>query len=93
MLCEDGEFTRLYEECDAHELNLFLQDKLISLVPKSVRKFLKMQGFAIKNRNQKQQESLIRLTESTLSDLKSSSDGPISTLSLPEVLDDDQKSV
>ena len=23
MLCEDGEFTRMYEECDAHELNLY----------------------------------------------------------------------
>jgi hypothetical protein len=44
MLCEDGEFTRMYEECDSHELNLFLQDKLMELVPKSVRKYLKRQG-------------------------------------------------
>ena len=41
MLCEDGEFTRMYEECDAHELNLYFQDKLLDLVPRSVRRYLK----------------------------------------------------
>ena len=28
----------MYEECDSHELNLFMQDKLVSLVSKSLRK-------------------------------------------------------
>lgn len=37
LLCKDGEFTRNNEECDSHELNLFMQDKLISLVSKSLR--------------------------------------------------------
>ena len=24
VLCQDGEFTQMFEECDSHELNLFM---------------------------------------------------------------------
>lgn len=47
LLCSDGEFARMYEECDSHELNLFMQDKLISLVSKSLRKQMKKQGLTL----------------------------------------------
>jgi len=34
----------LNEQADSHELNMFLQDHLISLVPKSLRLMLESQG-------------------------------------------------
>lgn len=46
------------EECDAHELNLFLQDKLISLVPKNLR--LKLKQFV------PAEADVIRLTDSVI---------------------------
>lgn len=86
MLCEDGEFTRMFEECDAHELNLFLQDKLMELVPKSVRKYLRGQGL----KGSVEVGDKIRLTDSTMSEVGESKHAAIS---LSEILDDDQKNV
>lgn len=41
----------MFEECDSHELNLFMQDKLISFVSKSVRKQVKKQGLIFEHSN------------------------------------------
>lgn len=37
LISEDNEYMRFNEQADAHELNMFLQDHLISLVPKRLR--------------------------------------------------------
>jgi len=59
LICQDGEFTRMNEECDAHELNLFMQDKLISLVPKNLRQRL---------RQSESTQEVLRLTDSAFSE-------------------------
>jgi hypothetical protein len=72
----------MFEECDSHELNIFLQDKLISLVPKSVRKYLKRQGF----KSSEKLSKMIKLTDSSMSDLNSPR---YDSLSFSETLDDE----
>lgn len=37
MICDDSRLFGVNEECDAHELNLYIQDKLISAIPISQR--------------------------------------------------------
>lgn len=53
----------MFEECDTHELNLFMQDKLICLVPKNLRHFQKREGLKQASIFNSQTEEL-RLTNS-----------------------------
>ena len=53
----------MYEECDSHELNLFIQDKLISMVPKQLRKLQQQQGFTPEDKS----EAVMKLGESVMS--------------------------
>lgn len=40
LICGDTRLFRIFEQCDAHELNLYIQDKLITHIPLSARRSL-----------------------------------------------------
>jgi len=65
----------MFEECDTHELNLFMQDKLICLVPKNFRHTLKRGGFKHASSFSNQSEDL-HLTNSVFFEIKPVEDAP-----------------
>ena len=65
----------MFEECDTHELNLFMQDKLISLVPKNFRHTMKREGFKHASNFSSQAEEL-HLTNSVFLEPKGVDEAP-----------------